>query len=1519
MKKSIIWAVIGALAIVSCQREKDFLPEKGAFTATIENTSTRTELSPNGDGFDVLWRQGDEITIVDADNNVGVYATESTTSQGVFALKSGQESDKPAYKAYFPSAIYNEGTPALPPVQEYVPGNIYKAPMLAQSDDTKLQFKNLGGIVRVKVSSTQEGKKVKSIVLTADKPLSGPFTINEDAAVVSGKDGVTLDCGEEGVAIGAEAVPFFIAVPAGTYNPFKITVITTDGEVQARASSTDIAIGRSKVVTITLNFGELTATSGSAPALGGVSQPWVQLWAGGPRWAKFNVGSSIASYADVTEYTNPDVVGGYYSYKGRKDSVPDANGTEDTAFTLWGANWSMPTMEQEQALLDNCEWVYCDGATIQFEPGCTLVGWKVSGKEPGFTENAIFLPLGGVRDQNSRARQNIGSRGLFWSLNSGGYGAYYLHVTNSAKEMSSHNQPHGCSVRAICVGDEPIVEGQFVLTADNIKAVLWQFETYAGENPTLVLGEDIASALTITRADGVIDLGGHTLDKLYLQNNEEGKAVTVRNGTVKDGIDGKDGQSDYFAGTVILEDVNTSIIWTDGHAYVIIGGVIDEIQLKKNASTPGTVTIDDGFFGDIYRYVDRYGGSDDGSAFILNGGKYKVRPALKWCAAGHYATSNPGDDSETYPYMVIEGDPGEHWFDNPATDLSADATANTYIVSEPGTYKFKATVKGNGGLDPLTGTTATPIDPADITGAAVLWELAEAGRAIIWDGELYQFAYKDGYIWFNTPDTFVPGAAYVAVYKDCDGGTTGRYDRDVDDVLWSWLIWVTEEPGTTDYGTITVMDRNLGAFDVGNAQYRGCAYAWGRKDPFPGCYNGSYTPSSYFPDRMTAFRIINFDAEGMTVAYSIAHPTTYMRGWSKRYWQTEDEYTPGMWWDGEKTIYDPSPAGWKVPSMPEMNLVRLSGVNLPGGGFLGNCQNDFGYGNPSSLYYWTSSGSDRDRAWAWYGGTSFRTDHVDNATRSGYPIRCVKEKKAEPEPAVLVQHWPFDKDACNMVEDGIDADPQGPVLAEDRFGHADGAYFFDGNDRMIAEGAAEFGKSSFSANVWVKSEQRSGSGNLLRTNGGFSNSGWLLRFNGGRIEIREGRSSNYAFVSPVSVADGQWHMLTYVRDVQSMAGSLYIDGTFSGSYLMTGTVNDVTNTLTFGTYGTGEYYTGTMDDVRLYTGILTDAQIKELYRQTDTYPMGLTDLSAAEAANSYLVPRRGKYMFKATVKGNGSADKAGISKDTDPAAIAKAELVWATFNTTTAPVEDELIRDIRYEDGYVYFSTGKPYVEGNALIAIKDASDVILWSWHLWFERDDMEANAQTYPVNGYVFMDRNLGALTNCYGADDALDFGFTYQRGRKDPFLTSATRTSYTPVAVLGTATSFGGSGVENSIKNPTVVFGYDSWGGNGSYWSASSKTIFDPCPPGWHIPGSEAWKNFNSSTFVVYQNDWNTYHGRLYNGVAWYPATGDRWGPNHNNTGDRLDIWGERELYADKNGIDGNGGSNPGHGYSIRCVKQ
>lgn len=194
----------------------------------------------------------------------------------------------------------------------------------------------------------------------------------------------------------------------------------------------------------------------------------------------------------------------------------------------------------------------------------------------------------------------------------------------------------------------------------------------------------------------------------------------------------------------------------------------------------------------------------------------------------------------------------------------------------------------------------------------------------------------------------------------------------------------------------------------------------------------------------------------------------------------------------------------------------------------------------------------------------------------------------------LVQHWPFDGDATNAVSGGVNATVSGPTLTTDRYGTANSAYYFDGsNDYMLASGAADFGTSSFTANLWVCSTQSSGYGNLLRTDDGYSASGWLFRFNSGKLEIWEGRSAGRSYVSTNTYSDGLWHMVTYVRDVENHVGQLYVDGSYVGGYADTD--NNVTGPLKFGTYGSGEYYKGKMDDVSLYNRALSASEVAELY------------------------------------------------------------------------------------------------------------------------------------------------------------------------------------------------------------------------------------------------------------------------------------------------------------------------------------
>ena len=301
MKKLFYFAAFVACILTSCQqvldiqeKEEDIkTPEENesqdkketpglVFTATTESSATKTALEENGGNYNVAWRSGDEITIIDAaaTPNVGVYSTSSNTTSADFTFASGAESSTAPFKAWYPASIYNNGAPTLPATQEYVESNIAGSPMFASSSTTSLKFKNLAGIICLNLSTGMADISVASIALSATQPMSGPISNAESlssetpvAATVSGSAGVTLDCGA-GVAINGTAKPFYFAVPAGTYSGLSITVTATSGATQTftlKAERT-IEVVRSQITNINLTANnihseyDLTAGNVTVPA-----------------------------------------------------------------------------------------------------------------------------------------------------------------------------------------------------------------------------------------------------------------------------------------------------------------------------------------------------------------------------------------------------------------------------------------------------------------------------------------------------------------------------------------------------------------------------------------------------------------------------------------------------------------------------------------------------------------------------------------------------------------------------------------------------------------------------------------------------------------------------------------------------------------------------------------------------------------------------------------------------------------------------------------------------------------------------------------------------------------------------------------------------------------------------------------------------------------------------------------------------------------------------------------------------
>lgn len=96
------------------------------------------------------------------------------------------------------------------------------------------------------------------------------------------------------------------------------------------------------------------------------------------------------------------------------------------------------------------------------------------------------------------------------------------------------------------------------------------------------------------------------------------------------------------------------------------------------------------------------------------------------------------------------------------------------------------------------------------------------------------------------------------------------------------------------------------------------------------------------------------------------------------------------------------------------------------------------------------------------------------------------------------------------------------------------------------------------------------------------------------------------------------------------------------------------------------------------------------------------ELSSGETANCYIVSAEGTYSFPA-VKGNSSES---------PGQVSAAEVLWESFGSKVQPNTGDLISNVKYEDGKIIFNASAK--KGNAVIAVRDATGTILWSWHIW-------------------------------------------------------------------------------------------------------------------------------------------------------------------------------------------------------------
>ena len=277
-------------------------------------------------------------------------------------------------------------------------------------------------------------------------------------------------------------------------------------------------------------------------------------------------------------------------------------------------------------------------------------------------------------------------------------------------------------------------------------------------------------------------------------------------------------------------------------------------------------------------------------------------------------------------------------------------------------------------------------------------------------------------------------------------------------------------------------------------------------------------------------------------------------------------------------------------------------------------------------------------------------------------------------------------------------------------------------------------------------------------------------------------------------------------------------------------------------------------------------------------------------ANCYVVSEPGMYKFP-LVFGNaikdGAVNSAAYTKNSGSYSMdfldyggAKItspyiETVSGEASSVQLSIADAngVITDLSLASGtncrYVQFTVASvPATGANAIISVKNSSGTIMWNWHVWLWADDLTPVEITNSTSvKYNILPVNLASTWD--DSTKAQIKNWYYQWGRPTPLLGPAAYNSTTNATSYGalsfTIASYA-SAFKLGIQNPATFYKYNSsgtynWFGSSSYynlWDANCtstgnsdntvvKTVYDPCPIGFHIPNGNTFTYFSTSNVV------------------------------------------------------------------------
>ena len=503
MKKHIqSWLLVAAiLTFVSCSSENGEIVADNetnilmTFTATQEGDAVNTKTALSSDGKTIHWEEGDKISIFDGEENHSfALKTGAGTNSATFE---GTASEAKTYTAIYPyqqNATLSGGNVTnvtLPATQKAIEGGFdpTAALMMAQSENTSLQFKNVVGYVKVKPNFACSKIVLRSGSASEYLAGTGTLTYNSDVPTIdfttSKSHSITLEGN-----IKSEKT-YYIAVPTTQLTAgWTISFTTSDrSNVYTRQSEKDITFTRNKVI----NLGEfntngdywlddkgivpddqqvdmglevtidnknykvyfaksnLTATGLAAKETDfgdyfawASTEPWLTSYTLSGDTINFNIWKEGKS-GGYTKANAPYYYDSSYTKYTSQGNTLDPS--DDAARQILGGKWQVPHPYVWSTMYDsesNFTWTW--------DP--EKKGYTIKNK----TDNtkSIFLPAAGEIDGTKLSK--VGEEGNYWeNIANSETSAYIFEFTNTnyASSTSYYDRYYGYTIRPVRLEEVP--------------------------------------------------------------------------------------------------------------------------------------------------------------------------------------------------------------------------------------------------------------------------------------------------------------------------------------------------------------------------------------------------------------------------------------------------------------------------------------------------------------------------------------------------------------------------------------------------------------------------------------------------------------------------------------------------------------------------------------------------------------------------------------------------------------------------------------------------------------------------------------------------------------------------------------------------------------------------------------------------------------------------------------------------------------------------------------------------------